>query len=77
MLLCIYDLWESLVFLSPTDSFLNQLTDSLSFLVCTLPIADISLLATTPVASEDRHRSDPAAYTHTFFINKVLPILLY
>jgi hypothetical protein len=58
MLLCIYDLWESLVFLSPSDSFLNELTDSLSFLVCTFPVADISLLARIPVASEDRLTAD-------------------
>jgi hypothetical protein len=39
MLLCIYDLWESLVFLTTSDSFLNQLAYSLSFLFRTSFVA--------------------------------------
>jgi hypothetical protein len=39
MLLCIYDLWESLVFLSPSDSFLNKLAYSFSFLFHTSFVA--------------------------------------
>jgi hypothetical protein len=35
----IYDLWESLVFLDPSDSFLNQLADSHSFLFRTSFVA--------------------------------------
>jgi hypothetical protein len=39
MLLCIYDLWESLVFLIPSDSFLNELAYSVSFLFRTSFVA--------------------------------------
>jgi hypothetical protein len=41
-----------------SDSFLNQLTDSLSFLFRTTFVADISLLARIPAASEDRLTAD-------------------
>jgi hypothetical protein len=39
MLLCIYDLWELLVFLIPSNSFLNELAYSVSFLCGTSFVA--------------------------------------